>query len=176
VKFKKYLKKIIPDRQVIQKHDSLKLIHGILQDPDIFHLTKRSVAGGIATGLLICFYPIPGHMLIAAILAILLRVNLPLAVAAVWVTNPLTMPAIFYLEYRLGAFILDIQPRNVSFELTPAWFKGTFMEIWPALFTGAFIFGLVSAIVSYGLIRLLWRLAVIQKWERRKMRAKKPEQ
>jgi len=175
VRLKKYLKKIIPDRQVIQKLDSLKLISGILHDPDIFHLTKRSVAGGIATGLFICFFPIPAHMLIAAVLAILLRVNLPLAVAAVWVTNPVTMPAIFYLEYRLGSFLLDRPARNVDFEMTISWFSGTFKEIWPALFTGAFVFAVVAAIISYGVIRLLWRLAVIQKWERRKMRRQKPE-
>lgn len=170
MKIKRYLRKIIPEKHVIQKHDGLKLIRGILHDPDIFHLTKRSVAGGVATGLFICFFPVPGHMLIAAVLAIMLRVNLPLAVASVWVTNPLTMPPIFYLEYRLGSFLLDRPARNVNFELTTSWFSSTFMEIWPALFTGAFIFALVAAITSYGLIRLLWRLAVIQKWERRKIK------
>ncbi|MEX2353831.1 MAG: DUF2062 domain-containing protein [Gammaproteobacteria bacterium] len=176
MKFKKYLKKIIPDRQVFQKHDSLKLIHGILHDPDIFHLTRRSVAGGIATGLFICFFPVPGHMLMAAIAAIVLRVNLPLAVAFVWVSNPLSMPPIFYLEYRLGSFLLDRPPRNVSFEMTMSWFSGTFMEIWPALFVGACVFAVITAAIGYAVVRLLWRLAVIQKWEQRKKRIMKYEE
>jgi len=168
VKFKNYLRRIIPARHDLQKHDSLKLIRGILHDPDIFHLTRRSVAGGVAIGLFICAYPIPGHMLIAAVTAILFRFNLPIAVAMVWVTNPVSMPAIFYLEYRLGSFILDRPPRNVNFEMSINWFSGTFMEIWPALFTGAFIFSIVSSIAGYVLVRLLWRLAVVQKWEQRK--------
>ena len=53
-------------------------------------------------GLFIAFMPIPGHMIVAIMAALLLRVNIPVAAMAVWVTNPLTVVPIFYLAYRLG--------------------------------------------------------------------------
>ncbi len=155
---------------MIQGNRNLQFINGILRDPDIFHLTRRSAAGGVAIGLFIAFLPVPGHMLIAALLSILLRVNLPLAVLMVWVTNPLTMPPIFYMAYRLGATILDRPLRQVEFEISLSWFQGTFMEIWPSLFAGSLVFSVVTSVIGYITIRLIWRLSVVEKWERRKQK------
>jgi uncharacterized protein (DUF2062 family) len=47
-------------------------------------------------------------MLLAALAAVLLRCNLPLSVALVWLTNPLTVPAIFFIAYQVGALIIDV--------------------------------------------------------------------
>ena len=102
---KKFFKRILPEVHQIREHKHLQIFGDILHDPHIFHLTRRSVAGGVATGLFVCFLPMPGHMILAALVAIKLRVNLPLAVILVWITNPVTMPPIFYLAYKLGNYI-----------------------------------------------------------------------
>ena len=162
----------MPDRAEIHANRYLKPFARILDDPHIFHLTRRSAAGGVAAGAFIAFLPVPGHMLLATIAAIWLRVNLPLALALVWITNPLTMGPVFYLEYRLGAAILDKPFQHIDFEMTLAWFSGTALEIWPSLIVGGLIFAVSTSTVAYLLIKLLWRLAVIQKWEKRKQRKK----
>lgn len=162
----------MPGHAEIHANRYIKPFARILQDPHIFHLTRRSAAGGIAAGVFIAFLPIPGHMLLATIVAFWLRVNLPLALALVWITNPLTIGPVLYLEYRFGAWLLDRPFQPVDFEMTLAWFSSTALEIWPSLLTGGLLFSLISGVAAYIIFWLLWRLAVVQKWERRKQRNK----
>ena len=165
---KKFFKRILPEVHQIREHKHLQIFGDILHDPHIFHLTRRSVAGGVATGLFVCFLPMPGHMILAALAAIRFRVNLPLAVILVWITNPVTMPPIFYLAYKLGSYILDLPHKRLTFELSWQWFSSTFMDIWPSLMLGSLIFATVASVTGYLAIRLIWRLAIINKWEARK--------
>jgi uncharacterized protein (DUF2062 family) len=66
--------------------------------------TPRSKAGGVALGVFIAFTPTVGiQMPIAFAAATIFGVNPPLAVAMAWITNPLTVPPIYYFEYRIGA-------------------------------------------------------------------------
>lgn len=157
----------MPDRKKIQDHRSLGIFQHILQDPDIFHLTRRSAAGGIATGLFLAFLPLPGHTLLAVVFSIWLRVNLPLCILFAWTTNPVTMAPIYYLAYKTGAKLLGKPLYEIQFEMTWDWLGGRFMDIWPSLLTGCLLFSIASAVIAYVLVRLLWRLAVIIKWKKR---------
>lgn len=151
----------MPDHHAIRRHPSLAFLGALLHDPQIFHLTRHSAAGGMAAGLFCAFFPVPGHMLFAAIAAIGLRVNLPISVAAVWVTNPVTIPPIFYLAYRIGAAVLDNPVEQVSIELSIEWLRTTFVHIWPPLVTGCLVLAITAAALGYVAVRLLWRLAIV---------------
>jgi len=63
----------------------------LFDDPVLWHLNRRSVAGAVAVGLFVGWLPLPGQMLVAAMLAALVRVHVPLSVVMVWFTNPLTV-------------------------------------------------------------------------------------
>ena len=164
----------MPDHHTLRQHRALAFLGTLLHDPRIFHLTRHSAAGGMAAGLFCAFFPIPGHMVFAAIAAIRFRVNLPIAAAAVWITNPVTMPPIFYGAYRLGAALLGRPPEQVSFEFSLEWFSTTFVHIWPPLVTGCLILAITSALLGYGFVQLLWRLAVVMKVRERRMRQRDP--
>lgn len=168
MEFKRILKSLLPEKHQVQQHRQLQLVRRILDDPDMFHLTRRSVALGTAIGLFFAFIPIPGQTLLAVLVAFWFRVNLPLAAVLTWITNPLTMPPVFYLAYRLGSFILGHPVEAIHFEMTWSWLEGTLMSIWPALLVGNLIFAIVSSATGFLLVKLLWRVAVVQKWERRK--------
>ncbi|MGB1541119.1 MAG: DUF2062 domain-containing protein, partial [Cycloclasticus sp.] len=77
----------------------LKVFGPLIHNQNVWHLNRRSFAGAISVGLFIAFIPLPAQMLIAAAAAIALHVNLPVAVATVWVSNPITMPPLFYAAY-----------------------------------------------------------------------------
>ena len=161
---------MMPDHHGVRQHRAPAFLGTLLHDPQIFHLTRHSAAGGMAAGLFCAFFPVPGHMLFAAIAAVGFRVNLPIAVAAVWVANPVTIPPIFYLAYRLGAAALDHSVQRVNFEFTLDWFSTTFVHIWPPLVTGSLILATPSAALGYVGVRLLWRLLVMRKVRERRRR------
>ena len=52
----------------------------LLHHPNLWHLNRHSVAGGVAVGLFTGLIPGPVQMLFAAIFAVVFRVNLPVAV------------------------------------------------------------------------------------------------
>lgn len=165
-----FFKRILPERHTIQGHKQLKFLGSILHDPEIFHLTRHSTAGGMATGLFFAFIPVPGQMVLAGLTAIWLRVNLPLSVILVWITNPVTIPPILYMAYKTGALLLNRPYQQIEFNLTWHWFGETFLEIWPSLVTGCLILASIAAISGYLLTRLVWRLHIIRRWEARKKR------
>ena len=168
-----FFKRLLPEHQVFRQHRQIGKLGNILHDPNIFHLNRHSAAGGIAIGLFLAFMPIPGQMFLAALLAIYFHVNLPLAVMFVFVTNPITIPPLFYLCYRIGAYILQKQPRKLNFELSMDWFSGVIYEIWDALLLGSLLLGTLSALAGYIIVRLLWRIAIVRKWEERKEKKRK---
>lgn len=162
------LRAILPEKHQVQQHRFLRLFSRILQDPDIFHLTRRSAAGGTAIGLFFAFIQVPGHTILAVLFSIWFRVNLPIAMALTFISNPFTMTPIFYLAYKLGARMLGEPVLPVHFEMTWAWFGGTLMNIWPALLTGSLVLATVSSVCGYLLVQLLWRIAVQRAWLKRK--------
>lgn len=170
-----YLKRIMPERRHIQGHKHLQIFGDILHDPNVFHLTRRSAAGAAAVGLFLAFMPVPGQMVLAALAAILFRINLPLSVVFVWISNPITIPPMFFLAYKTGSFLLNEPARNIQFELSFGWLSEIFSEIWQPLLLGCFSLGTLSAIVGYISIRLLWRLAIISKWEERKKKSQQAD-
>lgn len=112
--------------------------------------------------------PMPSQMIGAALFAILFRANLPLSIALVWISNPLTMGPIFYFNYEIGAMILGqaVDP-NLKFELSWHWLTEVLGELWKPLYLGSTVVGLVLGVVSYFGIHILWRMHVISRWKER---------
>ncbi len=167
---RKLLKRLMPDHKTMREHPHLKKFGHRLADPKLWHLNRHSVAGGIAVGLLIAFVPTVGQMVIAAALAILLRVNLPVAVAGVWLTNPLTMAPIFFFAYKVGAWVLQLPVEPQAFSMTWDWFSHEFLSIWQPLLLGSLICGTLAALFGMLIVKLSWRLVVIHHWRQRKRR------
>ena len=87
---RKLFKRIMPPREVIQRHRFLSWMGDSLHDNNLWHINRHSAAMAVAIGLFCAFLPMPMHMALAAALAIGLHGNLPVAVTMVWVSNPLT--------------------------------------------------------------------------------------
>jgi len=123
---------------------------------------KRSISGGLALGLFVAFTPtIPFQMLLAVCGGLYFRVNLPIALAACWVTNPLTALPIYSAAWTLGKYIVH-NAIPVEEALQTYQMEGkTAMLIRQGfyLWTGSLIFSLVSALTANVAVRALWNLA-----------------
>ena len=71
-------------------------------DRELWHPCRETVSTGLAIGLFFAMLPIPGQMILAAWGAVKLRANIPLTIAACWVTNPATQGPIIYLQESFG--------------------------------------------------------------------------
>ena len=168
---KSRMKRYLPTPAQLRESKALRPIAHLLHKEDIWHMNRRSVSGAFFVGLFSAFLPLPSQMVIAAFLAIAARVNLPISVALVWITNPITIGPMFYFAYRLGAWLLDMQMETASVDLSLGWLWDNFGTIgWPLLF-GSVVCGWVAGISGFVLTRLIWRFAVIRRWrERRRLK------
>jgi len=169
---KRIIKRYMPDPHTIRDHKHLRFLGTLLHDPNILHLNRRSVSGAFSVGLLMAFVPVPFQMVLAAIGAIVARVNLPISVALVWVTNPLTMPPIFYFAYKVGTWILQTPVQKIEFVLSMEWLLHELGEIWQPFLLGCFVCGVSFAVVGNIAIRLFWRLHVGRSWKKRQQSRK----
>jgi uncharacterized protein len=165
-----FFKQYLPTSDKLSKYRALRPLGKLLQNEQIWHLHRRSVAGAAFIGLFVAWLPIPMQMLVAGAGAIVFRCNLPLSVALVWVTNPVTMPAMFWSSYKLGAWLMDKHLIVSSSGFTFEWITNELHQIWQPLLLGSIIFGLISGTLALLAIRLIWRLHVVQAWHARKER------
>lgn len=164
---RKFLKRHLPDHASLRKQWYLRPFKALLHDPALLYPNRRTATRAFAIGLFWAFIPIPLQMVASAVMAIWLRVNLPIAVAAVWITNPVTMGPIFYLEYRLGAWLLDQPPGDFSFELSFEWLTEGMLRIWQPMLLGTLIFSVVSALLGYAILNWIWMHSALTRYRER---------
>ena len=108
--------------------------------------------------------PVPFQMVLAAGAAILMHGNLPISVALVWLTNPVTMPPLIIFAYKLGNYILSMPDKPLKFELSMQWLLSLFEKSWEPVLLGCFICASISAIIGYVTIRIIWRYFTVKNW------------
>ena len=167
---KKTLKMLVPSPAKLREFKSLHLLGEWIYAGNLWHVNRYSASMAFFIGFFVAFMPVPGQMLLAALLAVLLSCNLPLSVSLVWITNPVTMPAIFFLAYKVGAMIIDVPLQNIEFELSFFWLSTSLGTIWKPFLLGCFICGLFFGSLGYFVISMLWRWQVIRRWHDRKRR------
>jgi uncharacterized protein (DUF2062 family) len=169
---KRLIKKITPDHDTIRNHRHLQIFGSLLHDPNLFHMNRRSISGALAVGLFWAMIPIPFQMVTSAATAIIVRVNLPLSIALVWITNPFTMPPIFYINYLVGAWLLNTPEMENNFEVSMEWFTRSMDQIWQPLYFGSAVAGIILGAAGYVAMRLLWRLHIVTRFRERRARKK----
>lgn len=105
---RKHVKRYLPDHETIRNHRYLGRLGPRLHHPNLWSLNRRSVAGGVAAGMFAGMVPgsNPVQFIVAAVLALIFRVNLPLAVAVTLYSNPFTIVPLYYVAFKLGQFVL----------------------------------------------------------------------
>jgi len=174
-----FFKKFLPSHDSIRENRAVRLFGPLLAHHNLWHLHRRSVAGGVAIGLFTGLIPGPFQMLGAAILAIVFHVNLPVAVFTTLYTNPFTFVPLYLLAYRIGTLIVGhdgAMPNIVEEFETEGWsaWLPAFIE-WLAklgkpLLVGVPVLGMILATVGYFAVRGLWRLYVVRQWNKRRKR------
>lgn len=186
--FGKALKKYLPAPDKVSQHKMLRWMGPTLTRPSLWQANRRSIALGLSIGVFMGLIIPLAQIPLAAVVAIFLRANLPVAVASTLVTNPFTFAPVYFLAYKLGDFILnagtpamtaemiDTQVAQVT-QLTDGGALGLFErigDIGAPLFTGLFILASATAILMYFTVNILWRLGVLLRQRKRRQRQTAP--
>jgi len=163
---RKLLSKLIPHHS-IRNDESMGVFGELLHDHNLWHLNRRSVSVACAVGIFCAFLPVPFQMLIAGSLAIIFRCNLPISVVLVWITNPLTIPPLFYLSYKVGTWLTSSNLGPFEFELTLNWLFTELLGRWRPFLIGCLFMGTTCGLIGFLSARVLWRINVIMGWKKR---------
>ncbi|AEF03022.1 DUF2062 domain-containing protein [Alteromonas naphthalenivorans] len=166
---KKFIRRFLPEPQAVKNNKILRVFGSVLHEPNLWHLNRRSAAGGFCIGLFFAFWPVPFQMWLSAGVAIPFRANLPLSVATVWVTNPFTIPPIFYAAYKIGSTVLGTKPKHFEFQFSWQWVVESISTIGPAFLVGCAICSIIASAVGYFTLNWIWRFQVKKAWERRRL-------
>jgi uncharacterized protein len=140
----------------------------LLEHPAYWSLNRRHVTRAFALGLFVSFVPLPVQMALGATLAIVLRVNVPAAIAGTMFANPVTMVPMYLAAYWLGCRMLGLTAGEVSFDMSWQWLTTTLLPIWKPFLLGCMVLGTLSALAGYALLSGIWRLSVVLKYYKRR--------
>lgn len=177
---RKFFRRFLPDGEAIRRHRYLAWCGHWLDHPNLWHLNRDSVAGGVAIGLFSGLVPGPLQMLTAALLAIPLRRNLPVALVVTLYTNPLTIAPLYLLAYAYGRLLLGAAgaPAEVRpFDWDWAhWLDSAraladwCLALGKPLAVGLVALALTLAAAGYFAVQLAWRAYVVLAWRARARR------
>lgn len=176
---RKILRKYLPDHASILRYRWLKPFGHRLHHHNLWHLHRRSVAGGVAVGLFCGLIPGPLQMLGAVLCAVIFRVNLPVAALTTLYTNPLTIVPLYVMAYGLGAWVSGAHDGIAMAALSlPEMSWSNWFEVlsnWFAILGKPFLIGLpllavLLAVAGYFTVRVVWYIVIVLKWRARKQR------
>jgi len=182
---KSFFKDRLPSPEELKSNRFLRLLGPSLTHPGVWRLTRRSVAGGVAAGMFCGLMPPPFQFLSAGVLAVLLRVNLPIALFTTLYTNPLTAIPIYLVCLEMGIvlfrlFELPLANADAQGHLSPpppfdftapldslgalaGWLIGLG---WP-LVLGVVVVGMLLSLLSYAVVYWGWAWRASRQRERR---------
>ena len=150
-------------RKIFKKKKSNPKLDAIMKKykipKDLLSINRKMVSRAMLVGLFIAMIPMPMQMLAVILIAPFFRFNVPIGVSLVWITNPFTMPVIYYVEYVTGNLLL-MREGVQEIELSMQWFTDNIGDIFIPLYVGTAFYSVLFSVGGYYLVNWLWIASV----------------
>jgi hypothetical protein len=177
---RKLFRKYMPSVDKVREVKALGLFGEALFHPALWHLNRRSAAGGVAVGMFCGLIPGPLQMLGAAIVCLLVRVNLPVSIVTTLYTNPFTIVPLYLLAYEIGSFTMGVSAGKAAAP-PPEWDWSAMVKsanaigewmlgLGAPLALGVFMLASILATTGYFVVRVAWSIHLRRAWHRRRSR------
>ena len=177
---RKFFHRLMPSIDKVREVRVLSMFGERVFHPALWHVHRRSAAGGVAVGLFCGLIPGPLQMVGAGIACVVFRVNLPIALVMTLYTNPLTIVPLYLIGYKMGSFVLgsaadrpvpppphwDWSSIGRSGEAISQWMLG----LGPPLALGVFLLACVLSALGYAVVRGSWSAYLRYAWHSRQRR------
>ena len=138
-----------------------------MREPRYWGIRRRTVVPAFSLGLFLSFLPLVGQPIIGTLIAIAIRINIPIAfVTPLIIGLPLT-PVLYYSSHWFGAWLLGMPSQAFSFEWSWGWLSTTLANLWKPMLLGGFTLGIIAAVLSYVIVDAMWRLSI---WEYKRLK------
>ena len=165
---RRFFKRLSRTRHTLHGRWFMRPFRAMLANPAYWSIHRTNVTRAVALALFVAFIPLPVHLPLVTVLALLLEVNLPVALATVFVSNPLTMVPQYYLCYWVGSRILGTGVHDFAFEMSWQWMQTGLLPIWKPFLLGCFVSGVIAALLGYAILGSLWHVSLVMKYHERK--------
>jgi len=119
---------------------------------------RKMVSRAVFIGLFIAFIPMPFQMLLVLAFVPFLKFNVPIGLAMCWISNPFTMPPMYYIEYLTGSFFLGSEVEPVV--MTLDWFSENIDNIFIPLYMGTLFYSVIVSSLAYWAVNHFWHGSV----------------
>ncbi len=176
-------KRLLPTPESVRENRWLRWLGPALQQPRLWHMGRRAIALGVALGIFFGLLIPVAQIPVSAAMAVVLRANVPMAIASTLVTNPVTFGPLYYAAYRVGSALVDERPAteeeatraaqeaaraletiNIDGDDTISWgdrFRSLFQRlnaIGRPLIVGLLIMAVICSTAAYFLVSVIWTL------------------
>ena len=165
---RQFLRRVLPHPANLKKQWFLRPFRALLHDPALWATHRRNVLRALGLGIFISFIPFPIHTALAGITALYLRLNVPVAIVASWLSNPITFGPMYYGASQLGAAVLGSPAAASRSEFSMEPLQALLGEIWPPLLVGCLIAGTTLSLATYWILNRLWIRQVRRRFQRRR--------
>jgi len=165
--FREFWQRIIPAPHSLRERWFLRPFGERLADPRLWSLHRRAVTAAFGTGLAVAFVPLPVHLVLASTIAVIWRLNVPVACASTFLVNPFTAVPAYYFAYRVGAALLETPPQHFHFVASWWWLRHALLPVWEPFIAGCIVCALVTGLLGWLSLELLWRWRVTSRYRSR---------
>jgi uncharacterized protein (DUF2062 family) len=179
----RHLRRWLPTPETLHANRWLRWLGPALHHPRLWHMSRRGIALGMAIGVFFGLLIPVAQMPLSAATAIVLRANVPSAIASTLVTNPVTFAPVYYAAWRVGSALLG-EPASSKAGPPPAAAPGQtaagfvpdvdldafgqgLANIGKPLLLGLALFACAFGLAVYVLVHAAWLLHVRLKRRRR---------
>ncbi len=139
-----------------------------LTDPRLWSLNRRAITTAFGAGIAISFVPLPVHLPLGLVAAMVWHLNVPAMIGTLLLLNPLTAVPVYYAAYRVGALLLGTTPGPFAFELSWNWLQNGLGSIWKPFLLGCLVCSVVCGFLAYRLLELFWRISTVNRLNSRR--------
>lgn len=172
---RRILRKILPSQATLRDRWFLRPFDALLHDPSLWSTHRRNTTRSLALGIFIAFIPFPVHTVLAGVSAIYLRTNVPVAILASWITNPITFGPLYYGCYRLGLLLSGKQATTDREGFSGIGVGNMLEDIGEPLLLGCLVAGAAISGLCYWSVNRLWVWYVRRRFGRRRSLARKAQ-
>jgi len=180
-------KRMLLDLARLRRRQLMRPLRHRLRVKALWSFEREATAKAAAIGVFFAIAMPIAQVIFALVAAVLLRANIVVAAASTLISNPVTLPIIYYWAYRTGAFLLGAtaadtpadavegaeEAAEYALEVTH-WFPALIEwipSVGPGLALGVAIFSLSAALIAYGTVQVVYKVWAVVASRRARTRA-----